>query len=329
MERAVRDGRIDSRTARARLVAAREPYWRKIAKGCYLGYRRGQDGGSWIGRYRDPASRQHFRRLGAADDVLEADGLVALSFEQAQEKARQWFQDEASRIARGRPAGAYTVAQCMKDYLGWARVHRKSASHMETYANAFILPHLGKLDTAALTAPVLRRWHAHLADEPPRLRTMKGRGPRYREVAGDPAEAKRKRQLKANRQLTLLRAALNRAWRDGLIATGRDEWMRVEPFKGVERQRDNYLSRDEAVRLINACPSDLRALVQLALLTGARYGELCSFRIVVSGGAGDGAAGRQMRRGMGPPPWFARVREPIPPNYDRSGERMGSFMPRL
>src|SRR4051795_12730032 len=44
----------------------------------------------------------------------------------------------------------------------------------------------------------------------------------------------------------------------------------------VDAARLRYLSDDEARRLANACPTDFRALVTGALLTGARYGELTS-----------------------------------------------------
>ncbi len=83
MVRSVRDQRIDSRSARLRLAAEREPYWRKIARGRYLGYRRAREGGSWVARYRDPAGQQHYRKLGPADDVLDANGTSSLSFDQA------------------------------------------------------------------------------------------------------------------------------------------------------------------------------------------------------------------------------------------------------
>jgi len=84
--------------------------------------------------------------------------------------------------------------------------------------------------------------------------------------------------LRANRHLVTLRAALNRAWREGLTASN-DAWTRVQFFPGVERQRLRFLEIDEAQRLLNACSPDLRPLVQLALLTGARYGELCRLQV--------------------------------------------------
>jgi integrase len=54
----------------------------------------------------------------------------------------------------------------------------------------------------------------------------------------------------------------------------------VKPFRGVDAARLRYLSVAEAQRLINACDPDLRRLVQAALQSGARYGELA--RMVAS-----------------------------------------------
>jgi integrase len=277
MARAVRDSRIDSRSARQRLAPQPEPYWRKIARGRYIGYRRAREGGSWIARYRDAAGRQHYRNLGSADDALDANGNSALNFDQAQERAREWF-SQLDRADDDAPRGPYTVGHCIADYLAWARQHRKSHRHLKTYAEAYILPHLGSIDTSKLTSAVIRRWYEQLATEPPRLRTRRGKSQQYRAEDPDPAEAARRRRLRANRHLVTLRAALSRAWLEGRIARN-DAWTRVRPFPGVERPRSRFLSHQEARRLLNACHSDLRQLVQLALLTGARYGELCALDV--------------------------------------------------
>ncbi len=166
----------------------------------------------------------------------------------------------------------------MADYLDWVQQHRKSHRHLKTYAEAFILPQLGTVDTAKLTTLMIRRWHQQLAAEPPRQRTRKGVEQRYRCEDRDPREAERKRRLRANRHLVTLRAALTRAWLEGNIARN-DAWVRVRPFPGVERPRSRFLDHDQARRLLNVCPADFRRLVQLALLTGARYSELCAFDV--------------------------------------------------
>ena len=83
---------------------------------------------------------------------------------------------------------------------------------------------------------------------------------RVREVAADDAEGRRARRSTANGVLTLLKAALNHAFRMGRVADD-TPWRRVRPFQKVSAARVRYLSDDEARRLANACPPDLRALV--------------------------------------------------------------------
>lgn len=278
MARTLRNSRIDSRSARLKLPIQAEPHWMKIAKGCFLGYRRNQQGGTWVARFRQETGGQKHSKLGPADDALDADGITALSFEQAQKKAQEWFQLIANGGIRSKRA-AYTVADCIADYLDWVKSHRKSHDHIKTYADAFIIPKLGKVDCAKLTARMVRTWHQEIASEPPRLRSGKeDKEQKYAEEDPNPTEALRKRRLRANRHLVILRAALNRAWRDGNIASNQ-AWASVRLFPGTEKPRSRFLTTQEAKRLINTCPPDLRQLVQLALLTGARYGELCAFDV--------------------------------------------------
>ena len=78
--------------------------------------------------------------------------------------------------------------------------------------------------------------------------------------------------------LTILKAALNHAYREGKCASD-DAWRTVRAFREVDAARLRYLSDDEARRLTNACPPDFRALVTAALLTGCRYGELAAMTI--------------------------------------------------
>ncbi|MGH6968346.1 MAG: tyrosine-type recombinase/integrase, partial [Stellaceae bacterium] len=75
-----------------------------------------------------------------------------------------------------------------------------------------------------------------------------------------------------------LKAALNRAWRAGKTPSD-DAWRRVEPFEAADAPRVRYLAIEEAKRLINASAADFRTLVQAALATGARYGELSALNV--------------------------------------------------
>jgi integrase len=52
----------------------------------------------------------------------------------------------------------------------------------------------------------------------------------------------------------------------------------VRAFREVDAARTRYLTDDESRRLVNACDKDFRPLVQAALLTGARYGEVIALK---------------------------------------------------
>jgi integrase len=119
----------------------------------------------------------------------------------------------------------------------------------------------------------LRRWRDEIASAAPRLRTRSGTEQKFR--AGEPADedVRRARRASANRTWTVLRAALNHAFLDGKVDSD-IAWRKVKPFKKVDVARIRYLTLTEAKRLINASDPEFRPLVEAALQTGARYGEL-------------------------------------------------------
>lgn len=279
MGRSVRDHRLETRSARLRLALRSEPYWRGIENGAHLGYRRGARGGVWVARLRpEGKSSGYFKTtLGQADDTSDADGVRIFDYRQAQTAARAWFSTKARQFGDFGVGGPYTVEQAMSDYLTWFRSHRKSVADTERVSAAFIVPKLGKRQLAKLTAREIREWHRDLAEEGARIRTKPGKKQRYRDGSADP-EAARRRRSTANRVLTVFKAALNHAWREGRAVTD-EPWRRVRPFHNVEAVRVRYLTDDEARRLVGACNAEFRPLVQAALLTGARYGELAALRV--------------------------------------------------
>jgi integrase len=174
-------------------------------------------------------------------------------------------------------SGPMTVATAMDAYLEFLENNRKSAEDARYRDQALIRPRLGDIEIAALKADKIRKWLVDVAKTPPRLRTREGEKQNYRKI-GDDHETRRKRRATANRTLTVLKAALNMAWREGKVATN-SEWHRVEPFENVDAARIRYLSVTEGKRLLNACDRDFRKMVQAGLETGARYGELASLQV--------------------------------------------------
>jgi integrase len=274
MARILRSGKLDTRSARAKLPAKKSGYWVPIARGFALGYRRGPKGGSWLARLIE-SERRHEITLGPADDVLDADGQRILDYAQAQAKARDWL---ATLDAKGN-VGPYTVNRCLDDYIAdYKRRGGKALDRLEITSDAFIRPKLGSHEVAALTASLVRQWHAEIAAAPARLRTRPiAKQQNVRNLDVEDHDAVRARRASANRIFGVLKAALNLAFREGQ-AVSDEAWRRVKPFREASAPKIRYLTHAEAQRLVNASNLGFGPLVQCALLTGCRYGEIISFQ---------------------------------------------------
>ncbi len=273
MARTVRDHRLDTRAARSRLAQRNEPYWALLSEGFHLGYYRGKSVTKWVARYRPAGGGKGYSKttLGEADDVPDADGDRVLDFRQAQEKARQWLQ---SVEGGGGTKASYTVGDVLDDYL--AAFTGKDLVNTRRRIEQFIRPVLGSVKLSRISAQQVRAFHVDRANTPARLRTRKGGEQQYRLL--DDADAKRRRRATSNRDLTVLKAALNLAYANGRIATDQ-AWRSVKPFPKVDAPRQRYLTDTEARRLVNAAGPDFRPIVQAALLTGARWGELRAVKV--------------------------------------------------
>ncbi len=274
MPRRIRDAALETRTARSRLKVQHKPYYRLIEPGLHLGYRKLASGpGTWVVRHYRGAGdyavtnlRTADGRIVLADDYADADGAGILNFAQAQAAARGKPEQKAP--------GPYTVADAAADYLRFLKSDGRSPYQIRqvTYlADAFILPALGKVKLAALTPDRLRRWRDDLVNMPARLRSPADQQ-RHRDMPSSDDEL-RARRATVNRHWNTLRAILNRAFREGRVDSDL-AWRKVEPFKSVDAARLRYLTVAEAQRLINAADPEFRPLVQAALQTGCRLGEL-------------------------------------------------------
>jgi integrase len=247
-----------------------------LGAGLHLGYWRGAAPvGKWLmRRYQGKGSQSYvLETLATADDIDDADHALILSFDQAQAKARQ-MHGERSRVEHGFPAkagAALTVADCVRAYLD-ALDRAGRAKDARTRAESMIIPTLGHLRIDRLAKNDIEKWLHDLASAPPRLRSRKGEI-RHKQIDLSDADTVRARRATANRTLTVLRAALTRAWRDGKIPNN-STWATVEPFRQVDAARIRFLEVAELQRLVNAAEPDFRNLLKGAIYTGARYSEL-------------------------------------------------------
>lgn len=268
MARIVRDTSLGSREARSKLAPGRR-YYRGIEAGLHLGYRRAKAhgrklGGHWFARvYRGRGSEQYIHTaIGAADDILDADGVQIFNFDQAQKRAREIFKAHHSPAPSG---GPLTVKQAGERYVEFVKAERKTGHDTELRLKRHVYPKLGDKAVAALTMRDIEKWKHGLVQTDDK----------------DP-DAERRSKDTANRVLSMLKAALNRAFADDANAIPSDAaWRRIRPFKDVGRSRQVHLDAAQSLRLINACGDEaFRRLVTAALLTGARApGELIGLRV--------------------------------------------------
>ena len=118
-------------------------------------------------------TRYDEQAIGIADDLSDADGVTVLNYWQVVDVAR-------GTSARATAAGPYTVADAVLAYIEFLTRERKTAYGIGVRMAAHVLPTLGKVHVADLTADTLRKWHGDLAKQPPRVRTALGRKQQYR-----------------------------------------------------------------------------------------------------------------------------------------------------
>jgi integrase len=277
MARRIRHASMETRTARNKLKVGKYHFVSLVPGKLALGYRRAKEGkpGIWSRREytgTDDNGVGHYvtTQLGFADDFQDADGVTFFSFGQAQLCAQ----------GKVEPAGPLNVKSAMEQYIAFLTSQGKPTNDTERRAAAHILPTLGHVEVSALTSATIRNWLAALAKAPALVRSKKDARVRSTKAAPSTEEAKRQRRSSSNRVLTILKAALNHAFDEGKVSNNSAWGRRVKPFRNADRARLRYLTIAEARRLINASDREFRQLVEGALISGARYGQLRS--LVVS-----------------------------------------------
>lgn len=136
--------RIDTVGAREKLKPRREPYWQRVRKGCYVGFRKSSSkGGGWLARAREEGSaeaKQRFQPLGEFIDIADH-----LRFDAATKAASAWFE----HMERGGQSGPTTVRVACARYVEHVRALKgdKVAKDVEQRFNNYVLDDKKLADT--------------------------------------------------------------------------------------------------------------------------------------------------------------------------------------
>ena len=238
--------KVDTEAKRLRLKIRREPYWHKISAGRYLGYRRTLAGGSWNTRMRTDDNKQKYH-------ALEGE----LKFEEALKAATEWM-DSIGGIENHR----YTLENVVKDYVKHLEINNGKASSrdVELRLEKHLSTKLLNTELSSLNTAQLKRLHNGMVN-----------------TKGDDEE-ERKSKDSANRVLSVLKAALNLAFREGRV-TSNTPWNRVDAFKNVSANRRLFLTDKQVTNLLKKAKGGFYNLLKAGVLTGARYGELASAKV--------------------------------------------------
>ncbi|PHS70128.1 MAG: hypothetical protein COB22_08370 [Cycloclasticus sp.] len=236
---------IDTLTKRKKLTARREPYWHKLGKGRFLGFRKTKDEhGTWTARSQKGQNKK-YKKLGSENE---------LTFEGASSKALNWFK---SNPFDNQPVKVdYTIRMAVDDYISHLRIHNSedSANRTKNQLYKHLIPKLGETYLSDLKTIELKKWRDSLLDP-----------------IDDCGKILAKSTV--NRILTSVKASFNLALEDGHIQSD-SAWKKVTAFPGADDNRKLFLSDKQVNLLLKLSSGDLLALIKTHLLTGTRPGEL-------------------------------------------------------
>lgn len=253
--------KIDSVSARDKLKVRREPYWHRIVKGSYVGYRKmvTGPGGSWVARILDEGTKQSYHSLGDFSDIPDHE-----RFDAAQKAACEWFE----HLGKGGSKEVITVGETCRRYVKKQRDNGKEAAAKDLEVRfkrwMFTNKKLSETLITKLTPGMVNDWRVKLSKTKaiPQDRTKEATKPKSASTL--------------NREMAVLKAALNLAVRDG-YATNDAAWKyNLAPIKNATGRRDCYLDANQRRALIDNAPADLAAFLKALSLVPFRPGAMAT-----------------------------------------------------
>ena len=225
---------------RAVLKPRNEPYWHKLSKGCYLGFRAGP--GTWVARWTDADTDYHYRSFGEGE------------YDEIKARAEIWFGE-----CRGGVPNSVTVMDACKRYVANQRNVKgdtaadKSDGMFETiiYGTRF-----GQKKINEITTIDIEDWRDGLVTKRRSQRTVN----------------RLLSSLKA-----VLNFAFRRGLCPSDSVWRRVEKLKGEG--SVEQSRVIKLTTQQRAALLAECDEDLANFVRALLYTGARPGALAAVTV--------------------------------------------------
>lgn len=252
--------KIDRVDYRAKLKLSRDPYWKRLTQGRYVGFRYMTKGspGSWLARAYGDAGYA-YATLGDFSTLPEGE-----RYDAAKKAAEEWFAQLDAGLSL--TAGKGTVRSACEAYVervrfgldnqGKRRVNRETAAKdmLARYGRTVFNDPLGRIELGKLKPKHFEDW-------------------KKRQLAKGWSESS------YNRYATALRAALNSAVKKGEIAHSKSWAHELTPFEGAGERRDVYLNPEQRSALIASASEESKPLFRTLNMLPMRPGEVAALRV--------------------------------------------------
>ena len=247
---------------RDKLKPRRDPYWQKISKGCYLGFRKMTTGttGTWTARHLDVLTgKQVYKTL---EDITSLPDHQR--HDAAHKAAQAWFE----HLGKGGSSKATTLTDACNNYVAHLRESKgdNAAENASGRFASYVLNNkrLCAIELSKLTPAHMADWRKSVKDRP---------------TATGPRKGEKRSESTLNRDMTCLRAALNHAFNDGLVTSDFAWKSKLKPIKNADKKRNVYLDSNERRRLIEKAAKDAAQFLKGLCLVPLRPGALAALKV--------------------------------------------------
>jgi integrase len=235
--------KIDTELKRKKLEVRHYPHWEKVAKGRFIGFRKGKKNCAWMARTAQGGDFKY--------NTFENSG--EWNYEDALEAASDWFVNLVNLDASVRDMNVKDAVNHYEKRMGIEKNPRNATENAQR-VRKHLSANLGTDKLSKLTKKQVLNFRDSMVS------------------TGDDEEV-RKSKVSANRVLNVFKAVLNLAYEDKLIGS-RAAWDSVKSFEDVGEARKLYLSDEQVKAFIAKTSGAFRDLCMACILTGNRVGSL-------------------------------------------------------
>lgn len=256
--------KIDTVDSRKKLPPRKEPHWQRLTSLCYLGYRKADDkGGTWVMRTQaEGKSERRYKALGAFAEKLDGDKYDA---------AKKAAEAHLKHLESGGSTEAITVGEACNRLVQKYRDDSRENAAKDAEGRFKRWVHSNRKFATTpmqkLTAGMLADWRTTLAKTPAMHQD--------KSVVSDKPRA----ASSLNRDMAVLKTALNLAHEDGYTTSDHAWSSKLKPVKDANGRRDCYLDIDQRKALIAHAAPDLAILVRAMSLLPMRPGAVAAFSV--------------------------------------------------